>query len=228
MSHPTLPLAAPTPTTDLDAARRDLAELGVCVVCSALAPGALADARQALYRAAAQDRQRGRHRHWEGDAEGDDTNQRVWNLPSRDPVFLDLVEHPLALTFVREVLGWPALLSNISANITGPGGGEMGLHADQGYMPEPWGRIQGINVAWCLDDFTEDNGGTRVVPGSNRLNRTPTPDEQFLPTVALEAPAGSMVVMEGRAWHRTGNNVTADQHRAGVFAWYTLPIYLPQ
>jgi ectoine hydroxylase-related dioxygenase (phytanoyl-CoA dioxygenase family) len=159
---------------------------------------------------------------------GDDTNQRVWNLPSRDPAFLDLVEHPLALTVVREVLGWPALLSNISANITGPGGGEMGLHADQGYMPEPWGRVQGVNIAWCLDDFTEANGGTRIVPGSHRRNRTPTADEQYLPTVAVEAPAGSMVMMEGRVWHRTGNNVTADEHRAGVFAWYTLPIYLPQ
>lgn len=228
MSHPTLPTSAPAPTDDLDRARRDLDELGVCVVADALEPDRLAEVRTALYRAAEQDRRRGRRRHWDGDAAGDDTNQRVWNLPSRDPVFCDLVEHPLALTFVREILGWPALLSNISANITGPGGGEMGLHADQSYMPQPWGMIQGVNVAWCADDFTADNGATRIVPGSHRLNRTPTADEQFLPTVPLEAPAGSMVVMEGRVWHRTGNNVTADRTRAGIFAWYTLPIYLPQ
>ena len=37
-----------------------------------------------------------------------------------------------------------------------------------------------------------------------------------------------MVVMEGRVWHRTGFNRTASSHRAGIFAFYTLPIYMPQ
>jgi ectoine hydroxylase-related dioxygenase (phytanoyl-CoA dioxygenase family) len=37
-----------------------------------------------------------------------------------------------------------------------------------------------------------------------------------------------MVVMEGRVWHKTGWNRTADRRRAGIFAWYTLPIYRTQ
>jgi ectoine hydroxylase-related dioxygenase (phytanoyl-CoA dioxygenase family) len=45
---------------------------------------------------------------------------------------------------------------------------------------------------------------------------------------ALEAPAGTAIVMEGRVWHQTGNNRTKDMRRAGIFAWYTLPVYLPQ
>ena len=36
-----------------------------------------------------------------------------------------------------------------------------------------------------------------------------------------------MIVIEGRTWHRTGRNLT-DKPRAGIFNWYTLPIYLPQ
>jgi ectoine hydroxylase-related dioxygenase (phytanoyl-CoA dioxygenase family) len=47
-------------------------------------------------------------------------------------------------------------------------------------------------------------------------------------TVPLEAPAGSMVAIDGRVWHGTGRNVTADRSRAGIFSWFTLPIYLPQ
>jgi hypothetical protein len=57
---------------------------------------------------------------------------------SRDPLFEDMAFHRTALDYVRAVLGWPALLGNISANITGPGGGEMVLHADQIFVPEPW------------------------------------------------------------------------------------------
>ncbi|HEX9530368.1 MAG TPA: phytanoyl-CoA dioxygenase family protein [Acidimicrobiales bacterium] len=217
---------APAPTTDLDQARRDLEATGLCVVADVLTGDALTEVRDAAYRAAASDRRRGRVQRFGGDF--DVTNQRVWNLPSRDPVFLDVVEHPLALSFVREVIGWPALLSNISANLTGPGGGEMYFHCDQFYMPQPWSGVQGINMIWCVDDFTEDNGATRVVPGSHALNRPPLQDDRLVATVPLEARRGSMVVMDGRVWHRTGTNRTRDEHRCGLFAWYTPPIYLPQ
>jgi ectoine hydroxylase-related dioxygenase (phytanoyl-CoA dioxygenase family) len=217
----------PPLTRDLDQAARDIEQLGVARIPGVLEGAALARARDALYRAAASDRERGWNDRFINDNPQDRTNQRVWGLLSRDPVFSDLAEHGTALHFIRSLLGWPALLSNISANITGPGGGEMMLHADQGFAPQPWGGIQGVNVAWAIDDFTDENGATRIVPGSHRQNRAPTADDGGH-TVPLEAPAGSMIVMEGRVWHRTGFNRTANQHRAGVFAFYTLPIYLPQ
>ena len=45
--------------------------------------------------------------------------------------------------------------------------------------------------------------------------------------VPLEAPAGSAVIMEGRLLHTNGVN-TNGRTRAGIFSWYTLPVYLPQ
>jgi hypothetical protein len=89
-------LALPAPTTDLDQARQDLTRTGVGAVRDVLTDEALADVRAALYRAARSDRRRGREVKFLGDYPDDNTNQRVWNLPSRDPVFLDLVEHPMA------------------------------------------------------------------------------------------------------------------------------------
>ena len=221
-------LAAPAPTTDVDRARQDLATTGLCVLRDVLTVEVLADVRDALYRAARSDRQRSREVKFLGDYPDDNTNQRVWNLPSRDPIFLDLVEHPMALTFVREAIGWPALLSNISANITGPGGGEMFLHADQTYMPQPWSGIQGVNVIWCVDDFTDENGATRVVPGSNQLNRGPTAEDQAVGTVPLEAPAGSMVVMEGRVWHKTGTTAPPIRPGRGSSAGTRFPSISPR
>jgi ectoine hydroxylase-related dioxygenase (phytanoyl-CoA dioxygenase family) len=218
----------PAPTSDLARAERDLRDTGVCLFAGALDAAQLARVREALYRAADDDRRRGRDVKFSFDYAHDDTNQRVWNLLSRDPVFGDLAEHPAALALLRAFLGWPILLSNISANITGPGGGEMVLHADQIYMPEPWSGVQGMNVAWCVDDFTDENGATRIVPGSHLLNRKPREDELTADSVPLEAPAGTMVVMEGRVWHKTGWNRTAARRRAGIFAWYTLPIYRTQ
>jgi ectoine hydroxylase-related dioxygenase (phytanoyl-CoA dioxygenase family) len=219
----------PSPTRDLAQGLRNIAEYGLTIVPDVLSGDGLKRAREALYRAAESDRRRGREQKFGLDYDHDDTNQRVWNVLSRDPVFEDLAFHPTAVGYVKGLLGWPALLGNISANITGPGGGEMVLHADQVFMPEPWSsEPQGMNVAWCLDDFTEANGATRFVPGSHKLNRAPQAEDAQTDTVPMVAPAGSAVVFESRVWHKTGHNRTTDEQRAGVFAWYTKPIYRTQ
>lgn len=207
-------------------AMEHLGEHGYCVVPDALPTGLLTEARTALYRAADSDTARGWRQDY-GYGKDDHVNQRIWNLPSRDPVFCDLAEHPVALQFVRALLGWPALLSSMSANITGKGGASMILHADQGYMPTPWDRPLGVNIAWCIDDFTAENGATCIVPGSHTWNSPKGGAELADQLVPVEAPAGSMIVMEGRLLHTNGAN-TNGQRRAGIFAWYTLPIYLPQ
>lgn len=222
-------LAVPPPTRDLAQGLANIAEYGLTIVPDVLVGDQLTRARDALYRAAESDRARGREQKFGLDYAHDDTNQRVWNVLSRDPVFEDLAFHAIAVDYVKAVLGWPALLGNISANITGPGGGEMVLHADQIFVPEPWASDpQGLNVAWCLDDFTEANGATRFAPGSHKLNRAPRPQDSAAETVPMEAPAGSAVVFESRVWHKTGHNRTAAEQRAGVFAWYTKPIYRTQ
>jgi ectoine hydroxylase-related dioxygenase (phytanoyl-CoA dioxygenase family) len=222
-------IAVPPPTRDLAQGLRNIAEFGLTIVPDALSGERLKRTREALYRAAESDRAREREQKFGLDYDGDETNQRVWNVLSRDPLFEDMAADPIALDYVRAVLGWPALLGNISANITGPGGGEMVLHADQIFVPEPWPAApQGLNVAWCLDEFTEANGATRFAPGSHKLNRAPTADDAGVETQPMVAPAGAAVVFESRVWHKTGFNRTSSERRAGVFAWYTRPIYRTQ
>lgn len=220
-------MTLPDATTDLDQAESDLREHGICLVKNALPPMQLIDARTALYRAARQDSERGsRQTGFALDNGGG--NQRVWNVLSRDPVFVNLVEHPAALRLVKKTIGWPALLGNLSANITLPGSESGMVHADQIFVPEPWPqRPQGINVSWLLDDFTTSNGATEVVPMSHLQNRSPRSDEtpQSVPIIA---PAGTMVAFDSRVWHRTGPNRTTDHNRAALFAWYSRPIYRTQ
>ncbi len=218
----------PAPARDLDAALADLREYGLCVMTDVLDATTLRRARDAMYRAADDDRTR--HRERKGFAlDQNDSNQRVWNLLNRDPVFIDLAEHPIAMQLVRSTLGWPALLSNISGNITDPGAVRGVLHADQVFVPEPWPpQPQGINVAWCLDDFTSDNGATEVAVGSHRWHRMPTGDDAAVTMLPVIAPAGSAVAFESRLWHRSGANTTSNQRRAAVFPFYTTPIYRTQ
>jgi len=69
-------------------------------------------------------------------------------------------------------------------------------------------------------DFTADNGGTQVVPGSHRWgpDRTAEPDE----VVRAEMPAGSVLSWLGGALHGAGANVTENDWRYGVVLAYTL------
>ena len=221
-------LPLPAPTRDTASALRNLREFGVCVIPDALTPTQLARAKEAIYRAADDDRARGRQQHGFG-LDRDDGNVRVWNLLNRDPLFSDLAEHPVALELVRATLGWPALLSNISGNITGPGAAAGVLHADQIFTPEPWACApQGINITWCIDDFTRENGATEVVVGSHVWNRSPTEADSEVKLVSAEAPAGSLIAFESRIWHRTGANTSKDRRRAAVFPFYTTPVYRTQ
>jgi len=216
----------PTPTADFTQGLSNLREFGFTVVTGVLSGDTLSRTRDALYRAAESDRKRGRQlEQFALDIGEPGHSQRIWNVLSRDPLFEDLAEHPVALQYIRELLGWPALLGNLSANICRPGCVGGHLHADQMFLQEPWPDAgpQGLNVAWALDDFTEDNGATRVVPGSHKKNSIADMHEHDWDTVAMIAPAGSAIVFESRLWHKTGANTTSDQQRAAIFGWYTKP-----
>lgn len=214
-------------TENYDDALSALAEHGLVCVPNVLSADEAAFARRTLLEVAEQDEAGGvptRGMPFDPDR----TNIRVFGLVNKHTVFADLVQHDRALPFVRHLLGKSYLLSNFSANITGPGGGRMYLHADQGYVPPPWPDFPlAANVMWLLDDFRDENGATHYVPGSHRLNTRPDPAKSY-DTEAIEGSAGSIVIMDGRLWHQTGNNVTQNEHRAGMFAYYVKPWLRPQ
>ncbi|MFT7597669.1 MAG: ectoine hydroxylase-related dioxygenase (phytanoyl-CoA dioxygenase family) [Acidimicrobiales bacterium] len=211
------------PTADLELALADLAEHGLCLIADVLTADALAAVHDLLYELADRSPDAGRGYPYDRDR----TNQRVWALLAEGQPFVDLVTNPTALGLVRHLLGQRVLLSNISANITSPGGGEMVMHADQGYLPEPWPELpQAANATWMVDDFKADTGATLVAPGSHLLGHGPQhlTDGQSSPElVSLEAPAGTLCVMDGRLWHQTGVNTSSSERRAGIFSYYTRP-----
>jgi hypothetical protein len=217
--------AGPKPVTDLERGLADLAEHGACIIAGALAPDLLGDLRAALYRAARTDRKYGLEEAYPY-GKDDHVNQRIWNLPSHDPVFCELAEHPLAIELVERTLGWPASLSSMSANITNGGGASMLLHTDQGYLPGPLAQPWVFNLCWCVDEFTAENGATLFASGSHRVQGALPPEamERMIPAIA---PAGSLIVLDGRLWHTNGVNRNAIS-RAGIFAVYTLPWLMPQ
>src|SRR3989440_4048085 len=140
---------------DLDAAKGRLDADGYVVVEDALDTELLERLRTRLVEQAAGERVAGvAHLEWDG------ANQRLWQLPAKGAVFLELLLHPLIDETMGHLLGQSFLLSSLTANIAGRGGDEMFLHSDQGYVSFSTAKPVVANVMWMLSDFTEENGAT--------------------------------------------------------------------
>jgi ectoine hydroxylase-related dioxygenase (phytanoyl-CoA dioxygenase family) len=68
---------------------------------------------------------------------------------------------------------------------------------------------------------------TCYVPGSHRRGHGPDADTQS-ETAVIEAPAGSLMIFDGRVWHQTGENRSRNGRRAALFGYYVLRWLRPQ
>ena len=201
----------PQPTRDLAQAGEDLDVFGYGLVAGALTLNEVERLRARLIEQAAGERAAGRA--W---VDGGGANQRVWMLVNKGQEFRDLVAHPVVKALMPRLLGKGYLLSSLTANIAGPGGEAMTLHADQGYVQMHTPVPLVANIAWMLDDFTDANGATRIVPRSHTWPKVEPPEG---PSIAAEAPAGTAMIFDGRLWHGTGRNRTGDQFRHAVLQY---------
>ncbi len=145
--------------------------------------------------------------------------RRLANLVDKGEVFERVVSHPQVLEFVRHVLGEDCKLSSLNARSTDPFWAEaQPLHCDAGAVSDERG-FWVCNTIWLLDNFTPDNGATRVVPGSHRWGRLPQevladPAAPHPEQVLVTGESGTVVVMNTHAWHGGTANRTAKPRRA--------------
>jgi ectoine hydroxylase-related dioxygenase (phytanoyl-CoA dioxygenase family) len=123
--------------------------------------------------------------------------------------------HPRTLPIIERILDEQCLLSSLTAIEMHPRQGSQPLHSDDGSIALPRPHIPIVCVAiWALTDFTHENGATRLVPGSHRLERRPMKGEQA-DVVEAVMPAGSVLVYDGAMWHGGGDN-ESDARRVGI------------
>jgi len=134
---------------------------------------------------------------------------RVYNLLAHDPVFQIVPLHPTVLALVEHVLGADPLISSLSSIGITPGEVAQPLHADDALHPLPRPHPATVcNSMWALTDFTEENGATRLVPGSHRWADPPGYGAD-VPTVPAEMRRGSILLWHGSLIHGGGANRTA-------------------
>ena len=151
----------------------------------------------------------------EGEKAGIEANamdgvRRLADLTNKGEIFDNLYTHPLVLGAAYHIIKRPFKIVSLNGHDPMHKQGQQILHSDFGGERDGVTFHQ-INSLWMLDDLSEENGATRVIPGSHRWLDMPIdqledllkphPDEVF-----ITAPAGSMAVFNGQIWHGSTTN----------------------
>jgi len=154
------------------------------------------------------------------------STRRTGALLARSVTSQRLIAHPLVLAAVDKVL-WPRKTTfqlHLTQVITiGPGSPAQQLHRDQwcfDFFEFPDDMQVEVGSMFALDEFTEENGATRVAIGSHR-DKVDLKNAGEYATVPAEMPRGSIVLYTGRTVHGGGaNDSKAD--RTGINVDYAL------
>jgi len=197
--------------------KRQLDELGYLILPGFVPPPLLAKLRERVETL------------WEeeGDEAGSEFRyepgtRRLANLVDKGAVFAELVAMPEILECIEHVIGPDYKLSSLNARSANPHNGESQTwHADVGAIADEFGYWV-CNTLWMLDDFTADNGATRMIPRSHAWRRLPDPGiaDPVPGEELVTGKAGTVVIMNAHMWHGGTANRT-DRCRRALHAFYT-------
>lgn len=213
----------PVATADLDQVKRDFDEFGYGLIKDCLSKAQVEAIRARMLE--------------QGEAElpvqglsAPPLPQRLRLLPNKGEVFRDLILQPQVTALMRHGFrGLDFCISSIAGTLTRKGAPGQMIHVDQGVLPEAVPQAWVNNTIYMISEFTDANGGTRVVPGSHRWAPPPitrTADGGFSgydgETVAIEGEPGTAFVFDGRLWHGGGEPKVSG--RIAIVAFYMIPV----
>jgi ectoine hydroxylase-related dioxygenase (phytanoyl-CoA dioxygenase family) len=192
----------------------EILDRGYTIIPDVLDAAQLATARDALQEVFDSEKEIAKKKNWQNNI-----YQVAYLLPQKQEIFRSLGLNPRLLPIVQEILGQNCNLSNVNGLTMTPGGETQKLHMDA-FESTP-GTCVYINALHCLDDFTEANGGTRVVPNSHtrvwtKQNLTPEMEKE---AIYLSAKAGSVIAYNGALLH-AGSRNTTDKPRRALHLYY--------
>jgi len=142
--------------------------------------------------------------------------KRTGALIARSPTSHQLIQHPLVLQACAGLLHKSSRFQLQLTQIISvyPGSPAQKLHQDEtiwDFFPFPLDYHPQCSLLWAMSDYTEENGATRIVPGSQAdKGRKYTIEE----SLAAEMPRGSALFYTGKVFHGAGENRTDGVRRA--------------
>jgi hypothetical protein len=158
---------------------------------------------------------------------GEGTDGTVHHLPCAGGAFLDLLAMHPCRDVLEQYFQGPYILNTFGGVLNLPNDvSYVGrVHRDQRTFSDDLHLMAQLLV--MLDDFTEENGATYFLNGSQRMPEKPADDRFFRDAVRAVGTAGSVVVFNSNLWHAAGVNRTGRPRRALTIA-FTRPFIKQQ
>ena len=157
--------------------------------------------------------------------------RRIADLVNKGACYDRVWMHPKILAATYHILKRDFKLLSLNGRDAVPGEGAQALHSDTTPRKELGAPFTLSNALWMVDDFTPDNGATRIVPRSHHWFGVPTdtmsdgnqphPQEKL-----LVAPAGSVALINGNLWH--GGTINRSGARRRVYHCAYIGREIPQ
>lgn len=146
-------------------------------------------------------------------------------MPYWAPSFMHVLFNTRLQDFIARVLGDYFIVNQVNGLINPAQGGSYSqspFHRDLPFRHLTMSRPIAINALFALDDFTVDNGATRVIPGSHTIE--PFPSKQSVQRLQAQAIArrGTFIILDAMTYHAGGINQTNKDRRA-VNHVFTIP-----
>jgi ectoine hydroxylase-related dioxygenase (phytanoyl-CoA dioxygenase family) len=130
-----------------------------------------------------------------------------------EPCLLEFLAIPQVLAVVDATVSHTAILhlqnGFIFPSCEHPGArGRFQSSYHQDFPRVLGGYLASMNVLFAIDEFTETNGATWVIPGTHQCDVVPSAEARESRGVCLTCPAGSMIVFDSTLWHAAGRNVS--------------------
>ena len=151
----------------------------------------------------------------------------IRDLVLRDPKsFLSFVDNKFALKVLSKILKDTFILDNSMASnsVNVKSNYKSLVHIDSHLANKTFSNTSDVIVLYCLDNFTIDNGATKIWPGSHLSGIRIQNDKNYSFRIRqkyeyAEAPKGSIIFFLGQTWHQIGRNVSSTS-RWGIFNHY--------
>ncbi|MFP1155481.1 phytanoyl-CoA dioxygenase family protein [Mycobacterium sherrisii] len=231
----------PTPTANVDEAKRNMDIHGCAILRGLITPAQLAALRNRVEEQAQLERRhgvaffarpelgdhptKGPLYHHQGMRIGrpiaEPTFQSVRFLANKGRVFIELCKHPVLLELARHTLGENFYVGSTAAIVLRNGAPAQFIHRDQAVLPFDTPAPVMLNVFIALRDYTAQMGATLVAPGSHldpppvyRIDDNGNKTIQGFDTDRLqpaEMKAGDVLLFDSKLLHGQGASISDEE-----------------
>ena len=155
----------------------------------------------------------------------------VWNLIYKGKIFEKMAQKKRIVDVFKKILGSSVVLGSFAARTVNPGDKPQLPHVDYPYFDMHsmdkyphnmnFSFLMNCQSTIMIDDFTEDNGATALVPGSQKWGIYPKDTKKYFDEcINVTGESGSAFLMTGACWHGSYESKKNSEDRRAILGQY--------